>query len=149
MVPGELKHLSERVHLDSEENFNLRLRFGLACIDRVQELLIDHDVIESLAVGHRFIDGQCSRKTLDEAASRARLAASRHVGSGSLDGSGSAAVSTSRGVAAALAGRALEASEYAVYAKVYAYASHAVTDLSTYEPEQNWQIRKFRELTEL
>jgi len=49
-------------------------------------------------------------------------------------------------VAAALSGRALEASAYANYASVYSYSASAVTDLSAYAPEQKWQIDKLGEL---
>lgn len=69
-----------------------------------------------------------------------------HPGSGSIDGANNAAVSTSHGVAAALAGEALEAAGYAAYASVYSYASYAVTDISAYSSEHEWQIRKLNSL---
>ena len=119
MISEELKELARTIDLDSEDNFELRIKFGIACIQRVKGLLTDDQIIEALAVGERYIQKECSRSELDNAASSAARNAQSHAGSGSLDGSGNAAVSVSRGVAAALHGRALEASAYATYASVY------------------------------
>ena len=148
MIPAELKRLAGDADLDAENRFGLRIAFGLACIERVEHLLTDPDVIAALSQGKNFITGERDRQALQEAAASAATAARSHAGSNSLDGAGSAAVSTSHGVAAALAGRALEAAEYAAYAGVYSYASHAVTDLSAYAEEHRWQINKLSELIE-
>jgi len=147
MNPPELVRLSQQVRLDGEDRFKLRIAFGVACIEHVEHLLTDASVIASLAVGKAFIAGDCDEADLARAAASAAAAARSHPGSSSLDGAGSAAVSTSLGVAAALAGRALVAAEYAAYASVYSYASHAVTDLSAYREVHDWQIGKFRELS--
>lgn len=146
MNPPELKQLAQKARLDSHDQSRLRIAFGVACIEHVEHLLVDSSIIESLAAGKAFIAGECDEDDLDAAADSASKAARSHPGTSSLDGAGSAAVSTSLGVAAALAGRALAAAEYAAYASVYAYASHAVTDLSAYKDIHAWQINKFREL---
>jgi hypothetical protein len=144
--PPELIRLAQEAELDSADQFKLRVSFGVACIERVEHLLTDSSMIESLSIGKAFVLGRCDKHELEEAAVKASTVAKRHPGSSSLDGAGSAAVSTSHGVAAALAGRALEAAEYAAYASVYSYASYAVTDLTAYEDEHRWQVDKFREL---
>jgi hypothetical protein len=147
MNPPELIQLAQKVRLGSDDQFRLRIAFGVACIEHVEHLLIDSSVIDSLAVGKAFVAGECDEAALVEAAVNASAAARSHPGTSSLDGAGSAAVSTSLGAAAALAGRALEAAGYAAYASVYSYASHAVTDISAYNDEHTWQINKFRELS--
>jgi hypothetical protein len=146
MNPPELRQLAQKVGLDSEDHIKLRVSFGIACIERVEHLLTDSSVIETLSIGKAFVLGECSDIDLSEAAVKASELARSHPGSNSIDGTGSAAVSTSHGVAAALAGRALEAAEYAAYASVYSYASHAVTDLSAYSDEHAWQTSKLNSL---
>lgn len=146
MIPEELKRIAAAINLDSDEQFKLRIQFGISCVQRVKGLLTDNQIADALSIGEKFAEGECARDDLDNAATLAAKAAQSHAGSGSLDGSGNAAVSVGRGVAAALAGRALEASEYAAYASVYAYASYAVSDLSAYVPEQEWQITRLKEL---
>lgn len=146
MIPTELKNLAQDNDLDNDKHFELRVKFGIACIERAKHLLTDDTVISALTVGEDFIEGKCGVAELKRAANIAAESARSHAGSNSLDGSGNAAVSASYGVAAALSGRALQAAEYAAYASVYSYASYAVTDLAAYEPEQNWQIAKLREL---
>jgi hypothetical protein len=128
MNPPELIRLSQKAGLDGDDQFKLRITFGVACIEHVEHLLTDGSVIASLAVGKAFIAGECDEADLARAAVSAAAAARSHPGSGSLDGAGSAAVSTSLGVAAAMAGRAFAAADYAAYASVYSYASHAVTN---------------------
>jgi hypothetical protein len=146
MNPPELTQLAQEAELDSPGQFQLRISFGVACIERVEHLLTDSSIIGALSIGKAFVLGECDDHELEEAGVKASAVAKSHPGSSSLDGAGSAAVSTSYGVVAALAGRALEAAEYAAYASVYSYASHAVTDLAAYEDEHRWQINKFREL---
>ena len=146
MNPPELIQLSRDLELDGEDQFKLRVAFGVACIERVEHLLTDHLVINCLSRGKAYLSGEYSEHDLAEAAAKASQLAKSHSGSSSIDGTGSAAVSTSHGVAAALAGRALVAAEYAAYARVYSYASHAVTDLSAYEDEHAWQLKKLQAL---
>jgi hypothetical protein len=146
MNPPELMKLAEEIDFDSAGQFKLRISFGVACMERVEHLLTDSSMIEMLAIGKAFVSGKSNERELEEAAVKASEVARSHPGSSSLDGAGSAAVSTSHGVAAALAGRALVAAEYAAYASVYSYASHAVTDLTAYEDDHAWQVNKLREL---
>jgi hypothetical protein len=146
MNPPELIRLAAEFDLESAEQFKLRIAFGVACAERVEHLLTDSMMIEALAIGKAFVLGNCAEHELDEAAAKAANIARSHPGSSSLDGAGSAAVSASHGVAAALAGCALIAAGYAAYASVYAYASHAVTDIAAYEDEHAWQINALRAL---
>jgi len=148
MNPPELIQLAAKARLDSDDHFDLRVRFGVACIERVEHVLTDNDVVKTLLIGKDYVSGECGVTDLKKAAIRASELASSHAGSGSIDGAGSGAVSTSRGVAAALAGRALQAAGYAAYVSVYTYASYAVTDQSAFESEFAWQISKLNSLTE-
>lgn len=144
----ELRQLAKDYDLDSEGNFNLSLAFAIACVERVEHLLTDEAIQEAFNFGRRFLKNDCSFEDLQQTAAYAKQAATSHEGSNSLDGSGNAAVSVSHAVALALAGKAIEAAEYAAYAKVYSYSSSAVTDLSAYKSEFQWQEDKFRKLIE-
>ena len=146
MTPAEIKRLADSIDLQSDQRFDLRLAFGIACIERVEHLLTESDVIDAFAVGKAYLNSACGRAELERAASLAAAAARSHAGSNSLDGAGNAAVSTSYGVAAALAGRGLQAAEYAAYAAVYSYSSSAVTDISNYADEHDWQLRQLQQL---
>lgn len=148
MISPELKELAHTVDLDDASNVRLRLRFGIACITRVEHLLTDSLVIEKLSVGRAYLAGESTDIDLQYAAKSAMALARSHPGSGSIDGAASAAVTTSFGVAAALACNALEAAGYAAYASVYAYAGYAVTDISAYKTEHDWQVRQLRALSE-
>jgi len=146
MNPPQLTKLARTIDLDSEEHFNLRIKFGIGCVERVEHLLTDESVLAYLSTGKAFLLNKCTHEELREAALLASKAARSHPGSGSLDGAGNAAVSASHGVAAALAGRALDAAGYAAYASVYSYSSHAATDLSAYKTEHDWQTDKLTSL---
>lgn len=148
MNPPELTQLFAQHLLDKDENFDLRLEFGIACIVTVEHLLINPTILEALAIGKKYLAGESTRAQIDTSAANAQSAAKSHEGTNSLDGSGSAAVSTSYGVAAALAGRALEAAEYAAYATVYSYSSHAVSDMNAYSDVHKWQIKTLQALTD-
>ena len=106
MNPPELTVLARKLNLDAAAG--LRLAFGIACIGRVRHLLTDLEVIQCLETGEQYCQGQASELQLEQAARVAAQLAQTHPGSGSIDGAGNAAVSVSFGVAAALAGRALE-----------------------------------------
>jgi len=149
MNPPELTQLSRKLELEREDKFKLRIAFGVACIEHVEHLLTDRNVIDCLSKGKMFVRGECGTDDLEQVARMSSRLARSHSGSNSIDGTGSAAVSTSYGVAAALAGRALEAAEYAAYASVYSYASHAVTDLSAYADEHEWQLARLQALAEI
>jgi hypothetical protein len=58
------------------------------------------------------------------------------------------AVSATHALAQALAGRALEAADYAAYAAVYAYGRYAVNDPASFEPEYAWQADCLRRLVQ-
>lgn len=114
-----LEQLAHEVRLDEPENERMRLEFGYACASRVMHLLEEPAVAECLRALGQFLDGSIDRSRLDVIARRARLLASQHQGSKSIDGCGHAAVSGSYAVANALAGNSLQAAEYAAYAVVY------------------------------
>ena len=144
----ELHSLAREIGLEDAAKRDLRLAFGVACVERVEHLLIDQAVIDALAIGKQFVAGKASSQALAAAAEAAARAAQSHAGTNSFDGSGSAAVSTSHAVAAALAGRAIDAADYAAYAGVYAYSSYAVTDPSAYASISEWQLTTLRSLYE-
>lgn len=148
MNSPDLLQLASIVELDHESNFTLRVAFGIACIERVEHLLTNSSVNEAFSIGKRYLSGECSRQVLNDASLRASELARSHPGSGSIDGANSAAVTTSHGVAMALAGKALEAAGYAAYASVYSYASYAVTDISAYKSEHDWQLRILQSLAD-
>jgi hypothetical protein len=146
MNPPELVHLARSADLGNDVHFALRIRFGMACVARIEHLLTEQSVLDIVAVGHAYVAGECDEEALAEAASTASRLAKSHPGSGSIDGSGSAAFTASHAVSAALNGQALPAADYAAYASVYAYASYAVTDPAAYETEHQWQINKLQSL---
>ena len=49
-------------------------------------------------------------------------------------------------MANALAGRALDAAEYAAYSTVYGYGGYAVNDPDSFTPEYNWQVDELTRL---
>jgi hypothetical protein len=135
-----LERLARESCLDAPENDNLRLRFGHACALRVKHLLEDPAVLACLAALGDFLGGATDRAALDAAAQRANALANAHQGSKSIDGCGHAAVSASYAVANALAGKAMQAADYAAYATVYGQGGYAaVADRDSFEPEFLWQ----------
>ncbi|KQV52723.1 hypothetical protein ASC95_07835 [Pelomonas sp. Root1217] len=142
-----LDHLARGLALDAPAQEALRFRFGLACVQRVRHLLEDAAVIVCLDVLIRFVDGSAAPAELDAAAAQAAQLANQHPGSRSLDGVGHAAVSASYAVANALAGRALQAAEYAAYASVYGEGGYgAVQQRESFQPEFDWQLECLRRL---
>lgn len=142
----EIRRLAREIRLESDALFRLRLAFGVDCVRRVEQFLIDEDIIQAFMVGKQFVAGQCSLIELNAAAKQAHKIAASHAGTSGLDGAGNAAVSVSNAASLALAGRAIDAAEYSAYAKVYAYSSHAVTDPKAYTEENNWQLNRLRKL---
>lgn len=127
----EARHLKPRL---------LRLAFGHACAARVRHLLEDEAVVRCLDTLAAFLDGSESEAALESAAIEAAALANRHPGSRSLDGVGHAAVSASYAVANALAGRAVQAADYAAYAAVYGHGGYgAVNDPESFVAERTWQ----------
>ncbi len=137
-----LNSLASELDLAAEAGEHLRLQFTQACVDRIAHLLEDPDVIRCAQGLRRYLDGQIDRQELDRLAREAASLANHHQGSRSLDGCGHAAVSATYATAHGLAGRALQASDYAAYAMVYGEGGHgAVTDRESFEPEYQWQAR--------
>lgn len=145
MIAPELINMAEQVKLDSVASTQLRVRFGVACAERVKTSLTDATIIAALQVGKRCAE-KLDEGELQAAAQLAAAACRSHRGSNSFDGSGNAAVSASYAVAAALQGRALDAAGYAAYAAVYAYSSSSVTDVASYRDEHNWQVNTLKTL---
>ncbi|WP_457444991.1 hypothetical protein [Roseateles sp. P5_E4] len=142
-----LDHLARELALDAPAQEGLRLRFGLACVQRVRHLLEDAAVVACLDVLARLVAAGATREDLDAAAAEAAQLANHHPGSRSLDGVGHAAVSASYAVANALAGRALQAAEYAAYATVYGEGGYgAVQQRESFQPEFDWQLDALRRL---
>jgi hypothetical protein len=142
-----LQRLAADIGLAEAEHERLRLAFGQACAERVRLLLEDPQVVECLDLLREHLLGHAGGDALEAASERARALASRHPGSKSIDGAGHAAVSASHAVARALAGRAIDAADYAAYAAVYAAGgSAAVADPAAFEAEFDWQVRTLRDL---
>lgn len=124
----------------------LRLRFGLACVERVRHLLEAPRAVDLLDVLQAYVDGRVDGATLHAAAVEAAQLAAHHRGSASIDGAKHSAVSATYAVANALAGRALDAADYAAYSTVYGYGSYAVNDADSFAPEYAWQVAELQRL---
>ena len=137
-----LDRLAERIELGAPRNERLRLEFGYACTLRVKHLFEEPAVADGLLALGQYLSGSFSREQLQRIAAEAALLASRHQGSRSIDGCGHAAVSASYAVAHALAGKALEAAQYAAYAAVYAQRGYAaVAERESFATEFAWQLQ--------
>jgi hypothetical protein len=77
MSPAELTRLAEQIKLAHESNFKLRIAFGVACIERVEHLLVDHSIVAALQTGKNFVAGQSNANDVQLAADTA--AARSHV----------------------------------------------------------------------
>ena len=142
-----LEHLAEKLGLNEPAQELLRLRFGYACALRVSHFIEEQAVADCLSGLGRFLGGTIDRAHLEEQAAQAARLANRHQGSRSIDGAGHAAVSATYAVAHALAGKALQAAEYAAYAMVYGQGGYgAVTDRESFEPEYRWQLSRLSSL---
>jgi len=128
----------------------LRFAFACACVERVRHLLEDDAVVRCLDTLAAYVAGRVDRDALDSAAAEAAGLANRHQGSRSLDGVGHAAVSASYAVANALAGRAVQAADYAAYAIVYGGGGYgAVCETESFVPEKAWQLAKLEQLAKM
>lgn len=144
-----LERVARTVDLDSPTNERLRLAFAHACVQRVAHLLEDPEAVAALQALGRFLAGETDRDALARVAADAARLANRHPGSRSLDGCGHAAVSATYAVACAVAGKALQAAEYAAYAAVYGQGGYgAVADPESFEPEYAWQAERLTMLAE-
>ena len=141
-----LRQVAAECELTSEDRRTLRLHFGLVCANRVRHLLEDPRAVELLDVLRAFAGGNCDEAAVHSAALEAAALANRHRGSASIDGSKHSAVSATYAVANALAGRALEAADYAAYATVYGYGGYAVNDPDSFSLEYAWQVEALRQL---
>ncbi len=121
----------------------MRYAFGLACAERVRQMLEDDRAIQLLDILKGYVEGRIDKTALAAAAAEAAVLANHHRGSTSIDGTQHSAVSATYAVANALAGRALEAADYAAYSTVYGYASYAVNDPESFAPEYAWQVNAF------
>ena len=142
----ELQKLAAAHSLADESHQRLRLAFGLACANRVRHLLEQPRAVELLDVLQAFVDGRADDTALQAAAAEAAHLANHHRGSKSIDGTGHSAVSATYAVAAALAGKAQDAAEYAAYSTVYGYGGYAVNDPDSFAPEYAWQVSAFESL---
>lgn len=136
-----LEDLFRTLRLDQDASERIRLEFGYACALRVQQFLEDAAASECLRGLGQYLAGTLNRVELARLATRAAAIANGHEGSRSLDGAGHAAVSATYAVAHALAGKALQAADYAAYATVYGHGGYgAVADQESFEPEFQWQL---------
>lgn len=143
----ELDALLRRLEPAGEANRPARLRFGLACCERVAHLLEQHEVLACVDEFRRLLGEGAKAEALDKLAQRAAALANRHQGSKSLDGVGHAAVSATYASAMALQGKARQAAEYAAYAMVYGQGGYGATgDPQSFEPEFAWQAAQLRAL---
>lgn len=144
-----LNLLARRTELDAPGNERLRMAFGHACVTRVKHLLEDPAVVECLDGLGRILDGTLDDTQRERLAAEAFRLATGHQGSKSIDGCGHAAVSATYAVANALAGKALQAADYAAYAMVYAEGGYgAVAERGSFEREFEWQVRCLAALSE-
>ncbi len=142
----ELQKLATAHSLAEAAHQRLRLAFGLACANRVRHLLEQPRAVELLDVLQAFVEGRADYAALQVAAAEAAHVANHHRGSRSIDGTGHSAVSATYAVAAALAGKALDAAEYAAYSTVYGYGGYAVSDPDSFAPEYGWQVSALESL---
>lgn len=135
-----LDRIAKQLDLASPLNEQLRLEFGYACVLRVEQYVEEPAVLGCLRNLGAFLAGALTREDLRSSAREAEQLANRHHGSRSLDGAGHAAVSATYAVAHAMAGRALQAADYAAYAAVYGQGGYgAVADRQSFDPEFSWQ----------
>jgi hypothetical protein len=142
-----LANFARDIDLDASSNERLRLEFGHDCALRVKHLLEDPAVLQSLSTLGAYLEGSVAELQLREAAAEAARLANQHQGSKSIDGCGHAAVSATYAVAHALAGKAIQAADYAAYATVYGQGGYgAVADRESFQPEFDWQVRHLASL---
>ncbi|MET3493480.1 putative immunity protein [Variovorax boronicumulans] len=136
-----------QAHQSSATYQVLNLAFAFECVARVRHLLEDEGVLRCLDVLEAYLKGEADLQALEKAAAEAAALAIGHQGSRSLDGVGHAAVSASYAVANALAGRAVQAADYAAYAAVYGEGGYgAVSDPESFVAERNWQVAAIERL---
>ena len=142
----ELQTLFASNSLTGDSQRTLRYSFAHACAERVRHRLEDARAIELLDVLKAYVEGRADEAALAQAADEAAVVANRHRGSSSIDGSQHSAVSGTYAVAKALAGKALDAADYAAYSTVYGYGGYAVSDPDAFAPEHAWQVSTLQRL---
>ena len=142
----ELARLMTEAGVEGPADEPLRLAFGLACVNRVRHLLEDPRAVQCLDALQDHVSGNCVADRFAQAREAIAEIARGHRGSNSIDGTAHAAVSATYSVANALAGRALDAANYAAYATVYAYGGYAISDPAAFAPEFEWQVARWSEL---
>jgi hypothetical protein len=148
-VNQALDRLARQLNLGLPERQRLRLEFGHACAERVAHLLEEPAVVDCLRGLEHYLRGGLDVTSLQSLAAEAARLANQHQGSKSIDGCGHAAVSAAYAVANALAGKALQAAEYAAYAAVYGQGGYgAVAERESFEPEFAWQVQCLQSLAE-
>ncbi len=141
-----LDRLAHEVSLNTAPE-RLRLQFGYACAQRVEQFIEQPEVLHCLCGLGAFLAGTIEHTELSALATKAARLANQHQGSRSLDGSGHAAVSATYAVANALVGKARQAADYAAYAAVYGQGGYgAVADRQSFEPEFEWQVKCLSQL---
>ncbi len=143
---SELQSLFDEYHVADPAHRALRYAFAHACAERVRHRLEDARAIELLDVLKAYVEGRVDEAVLTAAAEEAAVVANRHRGSPSIDGSQHSAVSGTYAVAKALAGKALDAADYAAYSTVYGYGGYAVNDPDAFAPEHGWQVSTLKTL---
>ena len=134
-----LEGIAREVSLASPSSERLRLKFDYACAQRVKHLLEEPEVVECLQTLEKYLDGTADHATFTRCVAQAARLANLHQGSKSIDGCGHPAVSATYAVANALAGKALQAAEYAAYSAVYGQGGYgAAADPESFEPEFSW-----------
>jgi len=135
-----LVQLANANALDADENRAIRYAFAHACAERVRHRLEQPRAVELLDVLRDYVAGRVDDAALQAANEEAQVIANQHRGSPSIDGSQHSAVSATYAVAKALAGKALDAADYAAYSTVYGYGGYAVNDPESFASEHAWQV---------
>lgn len=142
----ELASLLSQLESPAAEDLELRLQFGLICVQRVAHL-IEHEEVQACLARFQELVGQGAYAAAQGLAPRAAELANQHQGSKSLDGVGHAAVSATYALAMATTGRARQAAEYAAYASVYGQGGYGATsELSSFLPEYEWQVKQLQRI---
>jgi hypothetical protein len=142
----ELRALAGQLGLEDATDHRLFLSFGLACVGRVEHLLEEPEAIRTLEAFRSHLAQAQPDAGFDELVVRAQRLANQHQGSRSIDGAQHAAVSATYALAKAIAGKFIDAAEYAAYAQVYAYGGYAVKDMASFQEEYAWQLQTFATL---
>jgi hypothetical protein len=143
---AELLALAKTLQLNEPQNETLRFAFALACANSVRHLVEHPDALAALDTLQRFVEGHATGSERAAAAESAAHIAQHHRGSTSIDGTAHAFVSATYAIANAVAGKAIEAADYAAYATVYNYGAYALNDPSSFDEVHRSQLNTLREL---